>query len=199
MDIIKSLINAGASSDTRNPRSGNNILQTAIESSECSNDLVKYLIETDKDLVTEKNGSGFDAIDIAIAKKYPDQIINIMKNSVDPTFFMEKLAIKEETSDFYDDDQENTESSQHSIEIVTNSSSSSGIHKNENFVKFFDEECLNQMRLILDKNDKWQQIAELLGFGELESVWATQDSPTTSMLKHIEVILWLIEVIRNNN
>jgi hypothetical protein len=154
--------------------------------------LVKYLIETDKDLVTEKNGSGFDAIDIAIAKKYPDQIINIMKNSVDPTFFMEKLAIKEETSDFYDDDhQENSESSQHSIEIVTNSSSSSGIHKNANFVKFFDDECLNQMRLVLDKNDKWQQIAELLGFGGLASVWATHNSPTISMLKHIEVILWL--------
>lgn len=194
LNVVKALVDAGASIDVKNPRTGNNILQTVIESIDCSMEMVQYLVDNDEDLVTEKNGSGFDALDLANVKKISVNIIDIMKKSItDPSFLLSKLAIKEETTDSdFDENQEiHNEIEQSNVEIRETSS----IIWPENdecssSIELFDNECLKQMSLVLDRDEKWQQIAMLMGFENFAADWMAKESPTISMLKHIEVNLY---------
>lgn len=177
------MVKSGAKITLKNPRTGDNILHSALNNENCSQDLIKYLIELDEKFVTEFNGSGFDSIHLATVRSLPDSIIKLMRDSIkDENYLMENLTLKDDSCSEEDSESSDREYSDND-ELV-------GVVENQKTVgKIFDEICLNELSTILNVDEKWRNVSMLMGLEDFSSEWEKTENPARNLLNHLEVII----------
>lgn len=196
------LIKSGANVKLQNPRTGDNILHSALQNRNCSEELIKYLIQMNENLVIESNGSNFDALDLARTKGHSDSIVTIIRSAIkDEEYLMERLSLKDRTessdSDKSDESENDIEDSKEDVSKENISYKAENLkddpiifkapEESEKIEKLFDEKCLNLLSSLLNENEKWREVAMLMGFDDLSTEWTTSENPSKILLTHIEV------------
>lgn len=157
LEIAKLLINAGADTKKQNPTNGFTCLHTAINNNNESinMNLINHLIDTDSALLTINANNGMNVLQMAIANKLAQELIDHLK------LFYDEKDIKE-----YEGEEEQTSEGE-----------SSG---DENDGEILDEKCLNELCKIFDKNSAWQIWSHRMDLDVQK--WAYSSSPSSRAL-----------------
>lgn len=168
-DLVKLLVEAGASIETKNPTTGNNVLHLAVETTNPSEEIMSYFINMNEKLLHEENYSGVKILQLAMLKKIPADLIEYLKSFYEQTY-TEVIPECETDSSESEDELE--------AKIVT---------KTPSLVELFDSQCQQELCAIFDKNEKWRDLALLMELEEFTNVWKFLSSPSQALLKHLEV------------
>lgn len=167
-DLVKLLVEAGASIETKNPTTGNNVLHVAVEA-KLSEEIMSYFINMNEKLLHQDNHSGMKVLQLAMMKKLPDSLIAYLESFYEQTY----------TETVPDND---TDSSESEDELETKI-----VLKRSSLVELFDPQCHNELCAIFDKNEKWRDLAMLMELEEFTNTWTSLSSPSQALFKHLEV------------
>ena len=168
-DLVKLLVEAGASIETKNPTTGNNVLHLAVEATNPSEEIMSYFINMNEKLLHEENYSGVKILQLAMLKKIPADLIEYLKSFYEQTY-TEVIPECETDSSESEDELE--------AKIVM---------KTPSLVELFDPQCQQELCAIFDKNEKWRDLALLMELEEFTNAWKVLSSPSQALLKHLEV------------
>ena len=83
LETVKLLGKSGASFTKKNPKNGNNLMHDAVSVDPCSPEIIKYLLEINKDFfLDDKNLSGYKACDLAKKLSCDSEIQKLFLNEV---------------------------------------------------------------------------------------------------------------------
>ncbi|CAO1332555.1 unnamed protein product [Diamesa tonsa] len=167
-DLVKLLVEAGASIETKNPTTGNNVLHIAVEVKNPSEEIMSYFINMNEKLLHVENHSGIKVLQLAMLKKIPSDLIEYLKSFYEQTYTEVVPESDIESSDSED-------------ELDTKV-----VLKTPSHVELFDSQCQQELCAIFDKNEKWRDLAMLMELEEFTNAWTSLPSPTQALLKHLE-------------
>lgn len=168
-DLVKLLVEAGASIETKNPTTGNNVLHVAVEAINPSEEVMSYFINMNEKLLQKENHSGIKVLQLAMSKKIPAVLIDYLESFYEQTYTQ---AVPES----------DTESSESEDELETKI-----VLKTTSLGELFDSQCQQELCAIFDKNEKWRDLAMLMELEEFTNAWTSLSSPTQALLEHLEV------------
>lgn len=162
---VKTLIEAGADIQKKSPKSGNNVLHMAVSADQVNMLLITNLIEHDEQLLFQENNARQNVIQTAINKNQPESLILFLSGFYDESYASKPTYLEEDAS-----------SSESEDEFIETSSS-----------LLFDEECLQGLCRMFDKNEKWKDVMIVMGLEDKIEKWEKLESPSGKLLKFIEV------------
>ncbi|XP_031633420.1 nuclear factor NF-kappa-B p110 subunit-like isoform X2 [Contarinia nasturtii] len=162
---------------------GNNALHIAIESD--AHNVAEYLIQNKCINPSKVNKSNHTALYLAR-----------VANSMDLVNLMQRYISVDNEQSMDDDDDASSKDSFESQEInktTTEAKQTSVIVKTESCklqerqdAKKFDKQCLDELCVIFNKNDKWKSIAMILGYQDCVESWQKSRNPTRILLTYAE-------------
>lgn len=167
LSIVESLIEAGADVQKKNPTSGDNVLHMAVAADRVDMPMITYLIECNEQLLFQENNARQNVIQVACNSHQAESLIQYLSG-----FYDESYTNKPS----YDEDEDDVSSSESDNELIE---TTSGF--------LFDEQCLQELCKIFDKNEKWKDVLIVMGFEEIIDEWEKLDSPSRKLFKYIEV------------
>lgn len=158
--IVRLLVAAGADDMKQVPTSGNNVLHMALARTEPNLKMITCLIDGNEELLYQENYSLKNALQLASGRKLDEEIIKYLASFYDESF----------TNKLRDQEDESTSSESDNDETTC-----------------FDERCINELCGILDKDNKWKEVAFLLELIEKCDEWEMSESPTRSLFHYLQV------------
>ena len=171
-DLVKLLVEAGASIETKNPTNGNNALHIAVEATNPSEEIISYFINMNEELLHEENHSGIKVLQLAIIKKLPAALIAYLETFYEQTY---TKAVPGNSD---------TESSESEDELETTINL-----KTPSVELLFDSQCQQELCAIFDKNEKWRDLTMLMELEEFTNAWTSLSSPSQALFNHLQVSL----------
>lgn len=166
-EIVKHLIEAGASIQIRSPPSGDNVLHMAVTAEVVNLDLMNYLIACDEQLLMQENNSRMNVLQLACDIKKSESLIQHLS-----TFYEESYNTSDPHFDTDDDEEGHSDSD------------------NETDQELFDEECLKKLSEIFDQGQKWKKLLMLMDLEAKSEQFGSTPSPSESLFKYLEVHLF---------
>lgn len=161
---VKSLIEAGANVQKRNPKSGDNVLHMAVSAEQVNMPLITCLIECDEQLLFQENNARQNVFQLASNGNQVESLLLFLSGFYDESYTKSKPSCEDDSSS--ESDNEYNESSSDFL---------------------FDEQCLQALCRIFDKNEKWKDVMIIMGLEDVIEEWETLESPSRKLFKHLEV------------
>lgn len=180
IDMVQTLTAAGASATKREPQTGNTGLHIAVQSNSC--DIVAHLLAATDVSVSERNEANCTAQELAgmDANTTNPEIVDMLRTDcpMESQFSPKTCIATEITGKIENNRDEGNNGSSGDDRSFTSMRSSSN--------ELFDAICTKELSFILNVDERWRRVADMLNLGDFVNRWATAKDPTLMMFRFAE-------------